>query len=79
VRLCRGIDDLGTLKKDIAKTERMLNALIKSLENKPLNPWLLECLDPLLQPNWRRTELTSYDGIDNVISSVSPSFVTTRN
>jgi four helix bundle protein len=26
------------LKKDIAEIERMLKALIKSLENKPLNP-----------------------------------------
>ena len=47
---------LGTLKKDIAESERMLKALIKSLENKPLNPWTLESLDPLLQLNWRRTE-----------------------
>jgi len=29
---------LGALKKDIAEVERMLKALIKSLENKPLNP-----------------------------------------
>jgi four helix bundle protein len=29
---------LGTLKKDIAESQRMLKALIKSLENKPLNP-----------------------------------------
>jgi four helix bundle protein len=29
---------LGTVKKDIAEIERMLKALIKSLENKPLNP-----------------------------------------
>jgi len=28
----------GTLKKDIAESERMLKTLIKSLENKPLNP-----------------------------------------
>ena len=41
---------------DIAEIERMLKALIKSLENKPLNPWPLESLDPLLQPNWRRTK-----------------------
>jgi len=27
--------ELGTLKKDIAKNEKMLKALIKSLENKP--------------------------------------------
>jgi four helix bundle protein len=31
-------DELGKLKKDIAETERMLKALIKSLENKHLNP-----------------------------------------
>jgi four helix bundle protein len=31
-------DVLGKLKKDIAESERMLKALIKSLENKPLNP-----------------------------------------
>ncbi len=29
---------LGRLKKDIPEIERMLKALIKSLENKPLNP-----------------------------------------
>jgi len=28
----------GTLKKDIAEVERMLKALIKSLENNALNP-----------------------------------------
>jgi hypothetical protein len=33
--------ELGTLKKDIAEIERMLKALIKSLENKSLNPWIL--------------------------------------
>jgi hypothetical protein len=33
--------ELGTLKKDIAEIEKMLKALIKSLENKPLNPWTL--------------------------------------
>jgi hypothetical protein len=32
---------LGTLKKDISEIERMLKALIKSLENKPLNPGIL--------------------------------------
>jgi four helix bundle protein len=31
----------GALNKDIADIERMLKALIKSLENKPLNPWTL--------------------------------------
>ncbi len=30
--------ELGTLKKDIAEIERMFKALIKSPENKPLNP-----------------------------------------
>jgi restriction endonuclease S subunit len=40
-------DELGILNKDIAEIERMLKALIKSLDNKPL--------DPLLQLNWRRT------------------------
>ncbi len=30
--------ELGSLIKDIEKIERMLKALIKSLENKPLNP-----------------------------------------
>ncbi len=30
--------ELGRLKKDTVETERMLKALIKSLENKPLNP-----------------------------------------
>ena len=30
--------ELGTLNKDIAEIERMLKALIKSLESKPLNP-----------------------------------------
>ena len=30
--------ELGTQKKDIAEIERMLKALIKSLENKSLNP-----------------------------------------
>ncbi len=30
--------ELGTAKKDIAQIERMLKALIKSLDNKHLNP-----------------------------------------
>ncbi len=29
---------LGRLKNDIAEIERILKALIKSIENKPLNP-----------------------------------------
>jgi hypothetical protein len=32
---------LGRLKKDIPESEGMLKALIKSLENNPLNPWTL--------------------------------------
>jgi len=31
-------DELGTLNKDIAEIERMLKAMIKSLENRHLNP-----------------------------------------
>jgi len=31
--------------------ERMLKALIKSLENKPLNPWILESFLPT---NWEK-------------------------
>jgi len=33
--------ELGTLLKGIAEIERMLNTLIRSLENKPLNSWTL--------------------------------------
>ncbi len=33
-----GKGELGTAKKDLAEIERMLKALIKSLENKLLNP-----------------------------------------
>jgi four helix bundle protein len=33
--------ELGPLKKDIAEIERMLKTLIKSLKNKPWNPWTL--------------------------------------
>ena len=39
--------ELDTLQKDIAEIERMLKALIKSLEIKPSNPWPLGPLDPL--------------------------------
>ncbi len=43
ILLARDLDliekgELGTLKKDIAEIERMLKTLIKSLENRPLNP-----------------------------------------
>ncbi len=37
--------ELGTLKKDIAEIERMLKALIKSLENKHLTGLLPENTD----------------------------------
>ncbi len=36
--MLKNYKDLKGLKKDIAEIERMLKALIKSLENKPLNP-----------------------------------------
>jgi len=52
--------ELGPLKKDIAEIERMLKALIKFSEYKPLNPCPLESLDPLLQLNWRRTKNNNY-------------------
>jgi len=52
-------DVLGTLKKDIAEIERILKALIKSLEHKPLNSRPLESLDPLLQLKWRRTSFVN--------------------
>ena len=44
-------ESLGKLKGEIGDIERMLKALIKSLENKHLNPRLLE---PFL-PTGRRT------------------------
>ncbi len=50
-------DELGTAKKDIEEIERILKAMIKSLQNKPLKPCPLESLAPLLQLNWRRTTL----------------------
>jgi hypothetical protein len=33
-----GEQSLESLREDIREVERMLKALIKSLENKPLNP-----------------------------------------
>jgi hypothetical protein len=41
-------ENLKALKDDTEEVERMLKALIKSLENKRSNP--------LLQLNWRRTK-----------------------
>ena len=46
--------ELGKLKKDIAEVERMLKALIKSLENIPLTPGILGPSSPI---NRRRTIL----------------------
>ena len=43
--------ELGALNKAVEEIERMLKALIKSLENKPM----CESLDPLLQLNLRKT------------------------
>ena len=48
---------MGTLKKDIAETERMLKALIKFLEKNH------ESLDPLLQPVLRSRLLRRVDYI----------------
>ena len=50
---------LGTLKKDIAESQRMLKALIKSLENKPLTPGILgpsspNKLEKILQYYYKR-------------------------
>ena len=53
--LCAGVSGLseksvlGDLRKDIIEFEIMIWALIKPLENKPLNPRPLESLDPFLQ------------------------------
>ena len=52
--------ELGTIKRGIAEIERMLKALIKSLENKPLNPWPPESLDLFLQLNWRKTKIYNH-------------------
>ncbi|NNL77512.1 MAG: four helix bundle protein [Desulfobacterales bacterium] len=58
----------GTLKRDITEIERMLKALIKSLENKPLNSGTLGALDPLLQLNWRRTLFFLSVFVTNIVS-----------
>ena len=39
----------------ITDIECMLKGMIKSLGNRPLDPWPLESLDPLLHVIWRRT------------------------
>jgi hypothetical protein len=38
----------------MSETEKMLKAMIKYLENKPLNPGPLESSNPILQLNWRK-------------------------
>jgi len=55
--------DLGYLKKErlqklrreIGDVGAMFKAMIKSLERKPLNPWILGSLAPIRQLSWRRT------------------------
>jgi four helix bundle protein len=42
---------LSKLQDDLGEVERMLKALIKSLEYKPLNPRILE---PFLPTNWEK-------------------------
>jgi hypothetical protein len=41
------------LQRDIGEVERMLKALIKSLENKHLNPRIL---DSFLTTNWEKNQ-----------------------
>jgi hypothetical protein len=36
-----GKERLQKLRAELGDVERMLKALIRSLENKPLNPWTL--------------------------------------
>ncbi len=45
-------DRIFELQSDIGEVERMVKALIKSLENKHLNPRIL---DPFLPTNWDKT------------------------
>ena len=49
--------DWGILKEDTAEIERMLKALLRSFENKPLN---LLPLAPLLRLNERRNAQYNY-------------------
>jgi len=44
-------DRLSKLPKGVGEVERMLQALIKSLKNKPLNP---RNLDPFRPTNWEK-------------------------
>ena len=50
-----GKSRLQKLRAEIGDVERMLKALIKSLENKHLDPWILEPWDPFSQLIGRRT------------------------
>ena len=45
-------EKLQELREELGDVERMLKAMIKSLENKHLNPGLLE---PFLPTNWEKT------------------------
>jgi hypothetical protein len=47
---------IGYTNKDISEIERILKALITSIENKHSNPCPLESLAPFLQIYWRRFE-----------------------
>ncbi len=48
-------EDLERVQVDTEDIERMLKGFIKSLENKCLNPWILESLNPYYQL-FRRTK-----------------------
>ena len=39
-------EKLQELLEELGDVERMLKAMIKSLENKHLNPWILDSLNP---------------------------------
>ena len=56
-----GKERLQEIRQEIGDVERMLKAMIKSLENKHLNPWILDRLDPFSQLIGRRTKNESED------------------
>jgi len=59
---------LKKIQGDIADEERILKALIRSLEKRHLNPWVLESLNPFYQLNWRRTTFDNiYYFSDNLV------------
>jgi hypothetical protein len=41
-------ENMKKIQNDIREIERMIKALIKSLEIKHLNPWILQPLNPIL-------------------------------